>query len=364
MALNNSKSATDRYSLADLADPKKVLSPVQISSKYKVDKAISHLRLMLLIRRSEEEIARLVKEGKAKCPCHLTIGQEAIAVGVSDALNEKDRVFGGHRSHGHYLALGGDLKELFSEILGKVTGCSKGMGGSMHLSNQEKGFQASVPIVGATIPIATGAALALKFDAILKDKPGKIAVSYFGDGACEEGVFHESLNLASIQKLPILFVCENNLFSSHLDINLRQPFDRISRFAEVHGINFKTIDGNNVSTVTSAADELISSIRETGKPAFLEAVTYRWRGHVGPNEDIDVGIKRSEVDLKLWKKRDPIQALIEALLETKEVSVSEIEEIKAEVNSLVEVAIEFAESSPYPEPEQLYSSVRIQGDRA
>ncbi len=180
---------------------------------------------MLQIRVVEEEIGRLVERSLARAPCHLGIGQEAVAVGVSHSLTAADRVFGAHRSHSHYLALGGSTYKLLAEVLGKADGTSKGMGGSMHLYGEEVGFMGSVPLVGATIPLAVGAAIAAKMDG-----RGAIGVTYFGDGATEEGVFHESMNLAAAMRLPVLFVCENNLFSSHLYITQRQPSDRIARY--------------------------------------------------------------------------------------------------------------------------------------
>ena len=235
---------------------------------------LQFLRLMLTIRIVEEKIGELVLEGLAKTPCHLAIGQEAVAVGVSAVLTSSDRVFGGHRSHSHYLALGGGLYPLLAEVLGKSEGASHGLGGSMHLYSGSIGFHGSVPIVGATIPIAVGAALAQP-----RWSGGRqIAVAYFGDGACEEGVFHESLNFAAVYGLPVLFVVENNLFSSHLHIELRQPSDSIARYAEAHRVRSLVIDGNDVGKVADAAEELVEPMRSGQGPALLEAVTFRFRG--------------------------------------------------------------------------------------
>ena len=177
----------------------------------------------------------------------------------------------------------------------------------MHLYGPQVGFLGSVPIVGASVPIAVGAALAAKMDG-----KGDVAVSYFGDGAVEEGSVQESLNLAAIMKLPVLFVCENNLFASHMHIRLRQVGDSTARFAQAHGIPATVVDGNDVVAVAAAAGEMIQRARSGEGPAYLEAVTYRWRGHVGPREDMDVGVKRSQ-DLVLWKGRDPIGRLAVAL---------------------------------------------------
>ncbi len=192
--------STEFPSLGDLIDPNRYHEPIDLKNASPAA-LIQQLKMMVLIRKAEEKIADGVTAGKLRCPCHLGIGQEAIAVGISAKLRATDRVFGGHRSHPHYLALGGSLYGLFAETLGRETGCSKGMGGSMHLYAEDKGFVGSVPIVAATVPLAVGAALAAQ-----KDKRGNIGVSYFGDGSAEEGDVHESLNFASVIRLPMLFV--------------------------------------------------------------------------------------------------------------------------------------------------------------
>ena len=204
-----------QHRLGDLADPSYYCGPIDLGN-IATEHLLQAFRSMVIIRYAEEAVADLSISGEAKCPCHLGIGQEAVAVGISKHLRVTDRVFGGHRSHAHYLALGGSLDKMMAEILGKATGASRGMGGSMHLFAPEIGFHGSVPIVGATIPIAAGAALAAKMDG-----KGDVAVGYFGDGACEEGVLHETLNMAAVMNLPCIFVCENNLYSSHLDIGAR-----------------------------------------------------------------------------------------------------------------------------------------------
>jgi pyruvate dehydrogenase E1 component alpha subunit len=306
---------------------------------------------MILIRRVEETIADMVATGEARCPCHLAIGQEATAVAVAAHLTPKDRIFGCHRSHAHYLALGGDPYTLFAEVLGRVTGCAGGMGGSMHLYDPAHGLLGTVPIVAATIPIATGAALAAKMD-----NGTDIAIAFFGDGATEEGVFHESLNLASVMGLPIIFVCENNLFSSHLHISLRQPYNSITRYAVAHGISAKVVDGNDVVAISRAASELVQQARDNRKPAMLETVTYRWRGHVGHREDLDVGVKRSE-ELILWKYRDPIRRLAQALENQSFLSPEALTAMHDELDSLTSEALEEARKAPYPADSQLLDCV-------
>jgi pyruvate dehydrogenase E1 component alpha subunit len=311
---------------------------------------------MLVIRRVEEKIGDGVTEGKIVCPCHLGIGQEAIAVGVASHLRKSDRVFGTHRSHPHFIAVGGEVYQLMSEVLGKADGCSGGMGGSMHLYAADHGFLGSVPIVGGTVPLAVGAALAAK-----KDGREDIAVAFFGDGAAEEGVVHESMNLAAVLKLPVLFVCENNLFSSHLHISRRQPADRVGRYAEAHCMPIETIDGNDVVTVAAASRRLISRMRRGEGPGFLEAVTYRWRGHVGPREDNDVGVNRSG-DLILWKERDPIRRLFNALSRDMIMDDAELRRMDDDVVTEITEAWKRAEAAPFPDESVLmnviYAGVR------
>ena len=354
MFVNQLKSFINRnmsnIPFLDLLNPKCFQEPI-ILNKQSKQLYINQLKAMLLIRKAEEKIADGVINKDIICPCHLGIGQEAIAVGLASQLRNSDRVFGAHRSHTHFLSLGGSVYQLFAEVLGKVTGSSKGMGGSMHLIDKTIGFHGSVPIVGATVPIATGAALAA-----LKDNNGDVAVSYFGDGAIEEGAVQESLNLAAIMNLPIIFVCENNLFSSHLHIDLRQPLNSTARFAKAHNIMHDIVDGNDIELMNQTAKKAITYCREQKGPYFIEAITYRWRGHVGPSEDIDVGVKRKD-DLTLWKKRDPVKRLLDALINERlfneEQYQSLLHDIQLEINS----AWDKAKNDPYPKNEQLMDTV-------
>lgn len=340
-----------RNELGFLTDPAFHTGPIDIGG-CDTEALRQQLRMMLMIRLAEEKVADLVVDKQARCPCHLGIGQEAVATGISSFLRPTDRVFGAHRSHSHYLAMGGDIKMLMAEILGKASGCSKGMGGSMHLYGEDVGFWGSVPIVAGTIPLAVGAALAAK-----KDGNGDIAVTYFGDGASEEGSLHESLNLASSYKLPTLFVCENNLYASHLDIGYRQPSDRIARFADAHHVQVEVVDGNDVVAVANATRRLTTAIREGQGPAFLEAVTYRWRGHVGPDENIDVGVRRKEEDILAWKQRDPVLRLADAMIDSGVLGDDAFSELKDEVDAEVTEAVELALSAPYPDAESLLDHV-------
>lgn len=309
------------------------------------------LKKMITIRIAEEIISDNVKNGLIKCPCHLAIGQEAIPVGISKFLNSDDRVYGNHRSHGHYLSLTMDTYGLFAEILGKETGCSKGMGGSMHIVGESAGFGGSVPIVSATIPVAVGAGLSMKLS-----KSESVAVSYFGDGTSEEGVVHESLNIASYYNLPVIFVCENNLFSSHMHISERQKFDSISRFADAHGIDYSVIDGNNIETVLDTSKKAIEIARSQRKPFFIEAVTYRWKGHVGHDDNVDVGLQRQE-DLEPWKKKDPIDRLKNSLITKNAISESDFESFNTIILDKLNNEFDQAVSDPYPKQEQLLETV-------
>jgi pyruvate dehydrogenase E1 component alpha subunit len=285
----------------------------------------------------------------------LAIGQEAVAAGVSFHLTPNDRVFGAHRSHSHYLALGGDVYALVAETLGKADGCSRGMGGSMHLHAPEVGFMGSVPIVGGTVPVAAGAALAAK-----KDAGTDIAVAYFGDGAVEEGVVHETLNLAATMKLPLLFVCENNLYASHMDIAQRQPSDCTSRIAEANGVPSAVVDGNSVIDVAHAAQELIRAARSGNGPGYLETITYRWRGHVGPDENIDVGLRRSAEELAAWKRRDPIARLVEAMTSRGDIDPAGVAAIRSDVVAQTRLAVERARLAPYPDRSALLDYVFVE----
>ena len=277
--------------------------------QFSKDELLEMLSTMILIRKAEYKIAKGREFGLVGGPVHLGVGQEAIPVGISKYLNNRDKIFGAHRSHSHILSLGIDLKSFFAEILAKSSGISKGMGGSMHLFGGSVGFCGSVPIVGGTVPLAVGTALASK----LREEKA-VSISYLGDGAIEEGIVHESLNFARINNCPVIFVVENNLFSSHLNIKLRQPKKLTYRFAKANDIESKVLDGNNLTSICKTGKEFIRRCRDGEGPFFIEALTYRWFGHVDWREDIDVGINRSAEDLKYWKKRDPILRLKKSLL--------------------------------------------------
>lgn len=257
---------------------------------------------MLRIRLVEESIANKYSEQKMRCPTHLSIGQEAIAVGVCANLTSQDQVLSTHRAHAHYLAKGGCLNSMIAEIYGKASGCSKGMGGSMHLIDTSVGFMGSTAIVGNTIPVAVGLALEKK----LTHKKS-IACVFFGDGATEEGAFYESVNFAIIHSLPILFICENNLYSVYSGLEVRQPVDRkIYKMVRAMGISAQHGNGNDVEEVARKVKQAKTMIMKSGGPQFLEFDTYRWREHCGPNFDNNIGYREESEFLK-WKKKDPLK---------------------------------------------------------
>jgi len=330
--------------LGDLSNPEKFLSPISIDG-YDSDVLFEMMESMLTIRKTEERLAFGRKKGLIGGPVHLGVGQEAIAVGVSRNIKSSDRVFGAHRSHSHLLALNSDFYKLFAEVLGKKTGFSKGMGGSMHLFDQTNGFYGSVPIVAGTVPLAVGAAMAAKMQ-----KTKDIGVVYIGDGASEEGVTHESFNLAKIQDAPVLFVVENNMFASHMHISLRQSSNMIARFAVANDIPYELVDGNDVVAVSKAAGRLIDDIRMGKGPRLLELVTYRWYGHVDWRDDVDVGVERSQSDIEHWKARDPIKRLSISMIKSGIWNLSKEEKLRRRLDDEVEEAWNRALNDLYPDP--------------
>lgn len=314
-------------------------------------------RTMMRIRIAEESIAELLERDEIHCPTHLYTGQEAIAAGVCAALTKGDYIFGGHRSHGHYLAKGADVRALMAELYGKVSGCARGRGGSMHLVAPEVGLLGTVPLVAATIPIAVGAALASK----LRGEQ-RVSVPFFGDGATEEGHFHESMNLAAVYRLPVIFVCENNLYSSHMHIAERRAEDNICTSGKAQGIPSFRIDGNDVVAVYQAAVEAVDRARKGAGPTLLECRTYRWRGHVGHAMDMDVGVKRKD-ELKDWLPKDPL-VRAKARLTDMGVARTEVDQIEQEVTAEIREAIQFARKSSYPHKEDLHKCIFVDRESA
>ena len=299
---------------------------------------------MLRIRMVEEKIAELYPEQEMRCPVHLSIGQEAVAVGVCEHLDREDIVMSAHRAHAHYLAKGGNLKSMIAELYGKETGCAMGKGGSMHLVDLNSGFFSAVPIVGSSIPVAVGVAWAFKLK-----KSSNIVTVFLGDGATEEGVFFESLDFASLKKVPILFVCENNLYSVYSQLDVRQTHGRkISTLAESHGIKSFTGDGNNVHQVSELTKEAVKYIKNNNAPAFIELDTFRWLEHCGPNNDDYLGY-RKKGELDQWIKRDPIETYKSRMIEEKKITLNEIIQNIEVISNEIDEAFKFAKDSPFPD---------------
>ena len=297
---------------------------------------------LLRIRLIEEAIGERYPEQKMRCPVHLSIGQEAIAVGVCQSLQKTDYLVSNHRAHAHYLAKGGDLKRMLAEIYGKIDGCTSGIGGSMHLIDRSANIIGTTPIVGGSLPVGVGVA----FASLLKEED-RIMALFFGEGSTEEGVWSECINFAALWKLPILFVCENNLYSVYSPMEVRQP-DTRSRIAiaEAHGIYSLHGDGNEVETVYEVSKQAIQYIREKKGPCFVEFDTYRYREHCGPFVDPD-GYRPAEEEA-YWHSRCPVQLYTSYLTKQQILSPSLIDQFKEEIIAEIEDAFVFAENSPFP----------------
>ena len=298
---------------------------------------------MQKIRRFEEKVSDLISGNEIGCPCHLCIGQEAVATGVCASLRDDDWVFSTHRSHGHYIAKSGDIKRLMAELFGKEDGCSHGRGGSMHLAFPEKGLPGSSAILAGTIPLAVGAALSFSIQ-----KTERVAVTFFGDGATNEGVLYEALNFASLKKLPVLFICENNLYSTHMPVSQCCANTRLYQIPRAFNIPGIRIDGNDVLTVYESAHAAIEAARAGRGPAFIECMTYRWRGHVGPDNDLDKGL-RSRKELDAWVKKCPIHRFERQLFKNKVLTPEKKRAILADIDAGIEECVVHAHNSPYPE---------------
>ncbi|MBC8339734.1 MAG: thiamine pyrophosphate-dependent dehydrogenase E1 component subunit alpha [Rhodospirillales bacterium] len=306
-------------------------------------------RSLRLIRRTEEEIARLYPSDKIKSPVHLSIGQESVSVGVCDALNDDDMMSATYRGHAAYLAKGGDLNQMMAELYGKGTGGAGGKAGSMHLVDMKAGVLGMSAVVGTTIPIAAGYAFAMKREGRPSGE-GRITAGFFGDGATEEGVFSETLNFAALHKLPILFVCENNGFAIHSPLSNRWATEALCERVRTYGIPTHEIDDADVFTIRRTAVDAIQAIRAGEGPQFMECKTYRWREHVGPGEDYDDDY-RTRDELAPWQENDAMATTGEML------DAAERDAIDKDVEQRIAEAIAFAEQSPWPEPEELFSHV-------
>ncbi|MGQ9688636.1 MAG: thiamine pyrophosphate-dependent dehydrogenase E1 component subunit alpha [Desulfobaccales bacterium] len=312
---------------------------------------LEHLyRTMVRIRLCEESLVEPILKGEIRCPCHLYSGQEAIAAGVCVALEKDDYILGNHRSHGHFLAKGGSMFELIAEIYGRETGCSRGRGGSMHLIDPEHGMLGVAPIVAGTISLALGAALA---SFIRKDR--RVTVSFFGDGATGEGVLYESLNFAALWNLPLILVCENNFYATHMPLRHCRPADNIRRIGEPFGVRGYAVDGNDVLKVYDLARKAVDHCRAGRGPVLLECRTYRFRGHVGPDDNIqghhtDI---RPAAEVASWRRKDPITRLADYLLTHEILDQQALENIHRQAEEEVAAAHAFAKRSPFPDRKEM-----------
>jgi len=306
---------------------------------------------MLRIRKVQLKIERHYLENEMKTPIHLCIGQEAIAVGICAHLKHADYINSNHRSHGHYLAKGGNLEALIAELHCKESGCSKGRGGSMHLVDTSVGHYGSSSIVGGGIPIGTGMGLAIKMR-----RRQDVSVIFFGDGAADEGVFYESINFAILKKLPVIFVLENNQYSVCSHVSTRQACDNVFHGMSQSLLYSRLIDGNNIMEVYKAGHQAIVRARKGGGPAFIECRTYRILGHAGAKSQ-DVSGYRSEKEVDLWQKRCPIANLEGTLLADGLITQDQIHAMELEIEGQIEDAFAFARQTPLPLPETVHQNL-------
>ncbi len=307
---------------------------------------------MLRIRKVEESISKNYSEWKMRCPVHLSIGQEAPAVGIIKNLSKKDKIVTAHRSHAHYLAKGGNLNAMIAELYGKETGCAKGKGGSMHLIDLKAGVTAAVPIVGSTIPIGVGLSWSMK----LRKKKNIVAI-FFGDGATEEGVFQESLDFSSLHSLPVLFVCENNDYSVYSHISKRQSKKRnILKIAKAIGIDGTKISGNDVIKIFNSTNRIVKKMKKNPKPHLILIDTFRHLEHCGPNNDDHLAY-RSKIYINKWLKKDPLNKIQKDIINYKYLKKNDLENIDKKINKEIMSAFKFAETSKFPTKKFLFKDV-------
>ena len=308
---------------------------------------------MLKIRIAEEEIAKYYLDNKVMSFVHFYVGQEAVAVGVCDALAPEDRVMGNHRSHGHYLAKGGDLKRMVCELLGKEEGSSKGKGGSMHMIDKSVNFVGSTPILGSVVPLANGSAFEQKYS-----KRSGITAAFFGDGAFEEGIVYETLNLAALFKLPLLLVVENNLYSVNSKIkDRRSDAHHVEKIVEGFGVKYVKADGNDYNDVYEKASAIVKGMKEGKGPAVIECITYRHMAHSAPIFDDAQGYREEDV-LEKRLEKDSLKKLRKEL-ESKGVSVEEFVKMEESIRAEAKAVVSYAASAPYPKKDTLYTDLYV-----
>ena len=311
------------------------------------------LRQMMLIRRFEEKAAEMYARGRIAGFLHLYIGEEAIAVGAIAAINDDDHILTHYREHGHALARGLEPGRVMAELFGKETGVSRGKGGSMHFFDVERSFMGGYAIVGGHLPLACGLALANQ-----RLGNGRIVLCIFGDGAVNEGEFHEALNLAAVWKLPVLFLCENNFYGMGTDIRLVSAVIEVYKRAAAYAIPSEQVDGMSVLAMYEAVQRVASRIRSGEGPAFLEAITFRFRGH----SMADPEFYRSKEVTERWRKLDPIVTFRQKLESDGLIDEPAFQALQAEIEDVVDEATRFAEESPKPPPEALYEHLYHEGE--
>lgn len=309
---------------------------------------IEMYRQMVLIRKFEEQAGEMYKIGKIGGFLHLYIGQEAVGVGFISALREDDYVIGAYREHGQALARGMEPRRIMAELFGKRTGVSKGKGGSMHMFDVQRNFMGGHGIVGGGMPLATGMGLAVSYR-----ETDQVVINFFGDGAINEGAFHESLNLASLWRLPVIYVCENNMYGMGTSVTRASAIPELFRRAQCYNMEVESVDGMDVLEVRRVADRAISVARRNREPRFIEAVTYRYRGH----SIADPETYRTKDEIQEWKKRDPIERLRRHLLEQEITRQHELDEIDNQITEIVEDAVKYADESPEPSYDELHTDV-------
>jgi len=312
------------------------------------EKLVEMYRKMFEIRSFEEKVFELYAQNMVPGTIHLYAGEEAVAVGVCSNLRKDDYITSTHRGHGHCIAKGADPKRIMAEILGKKTGYCKGKGGSMHIADFKVGMLGATAVVGAGIPIAMGAGLSIKLRGT-----DQVVACFFGEGASNQGTFHEGINMAAIWKLPVIFVCENNLYAMGTRQSRVMLIENIADRAASYGIPGVTVDGNDVLAVYEAAREAVERARRGEGPTLIECKTYRHKGH----SRVDPAKYRPKEEVEEWLRKDPIKRLREKLLQTNVLAEEEIQRVEEEVSAEIEEAVKFAVESPYPAPEEALEDV-------
>jgi len=312
------------------------------------EKLVDMYRTMVRIRRFEERVAREFAEGNIPGSVHSYIGEEAVATGAIAHLRKDDYILSTHRGHGHLIAKGGETDRMMAELFAKKTGYNEGKGGSMHIADVDIGMLGAMGIVGSGIPIATGAGLSAKMRGT-----DQVTICFFGDGAANIGRFHEGVNLGAVWKLPVIYICENNLWAVSVPASLSLPVRDVADRAGGYGIPGVVVDGMDVMAVYEVAGEAVARAKRGEGPTLVEAKTYRYRGHF----EGDSGLYRSKEEIEEWQKRDPINSFKEKLIKMKILTEKKVSETDHEMMEEIDKAVQFAKESPYPRPEETLDNV-------